>query len=93
MTRRALSFAAVGVPGLSLCPRLVAAWNRWQERRRWERLFAYGQARMRARLKAEGLDLDRMTEDEVEAYVEQVIDEYRQEQREKQAPTHTENPS
>ena len=37
-----------------------------------------------ARLKAEGLDLDRMSEDEVMDYVDRVIHEHRQEQREKQ---------
>jgi hypothetical protein len=92
MTRRALFITLVSVPGLSLCPRLAAAWNRWRERQRWERLLARAQARMRIRLKAQGLDLDRMTEDEVEAYVEQVIDENRQEQREKQTATHIKNP-
>ncbi len=33
---------------------------------------------------AEALDLDRMTDDEVEAYVDRMIHEYRAEQRQKQ---------
>lgn len=56
-----------------------------KDRREWERLLAYGQARFRARLLAEGRDPDRMTEEEKEDYVERAIDEYRQEQRKKEA--------
>ena len=55
--------------------------ERYLERRRWRRLLAYGQTRMRTRLKAEGLDLDRMTEDEVTDYVDRAIHEYRQERQ------------
>jgi hypothetical protein len=83
MTRRALFATLASVAGLCLCPSLMARWKRRQERHEWERLLAYGQARMRARLKAEGLDLDRMSEDEVMDYVDRVIHEHRQEQREK----------
>ena len=78
MSRRALCLV---VAGLSLCPRLIAAWKHRQERQRWERLLVYGQARMRTSLRTESLDLDRMTDDEVEAYVDRVIHEHRAERR------------
>jgi hypothetical protein len=84
MIHRALFLSLASIAGLSLCPRLIAAWKQRQERQRWERLLAYGQARMRTRLRAEGLDPDRMTDDEVEAYVDRVIHEHRAEQRRKQ---------
>jgi hypothetical protein len=58
--------------------------RRTREQQEWQRLCAYGEARFRARLQAEGLDLDRMTEEEVEDYIDRVIHEYRQEQREKE---------
>jgi hypothetical protein len=80
MTRRAL-FAAVA--GALFLP-AYSRWKRSREQRELDNLFAYGQARFRSRLQAEGLDPDRMTEEEVEDYVERVIHEYRQEQREKQ---------
>jgi len=77
MTRRAL-FASVA--GLCPCPGLIARWKRRQARREWERLLAYGQARMRERLKADGLDPDRMSEDEVMDYVDRAVHECREEQ-------------
>ncbi len=55
-----------------------------ERRASWEHLRAYGEARFRARLQAEGLDPDRMTEEEKMEYVDRVIHEYRTEQREKE---------
>ena len=52
---------------------------------KWQRLRAYGEERFRAKLRAEGLDPDRMTEDEKMDYVNRAVHEYRQEQRDKQA--------
>jgi len=52
--------------------------KRIRENREWDELRAYGQARM------EALGLGSMTDDEVEAYVDRAIHEYRQEQREKE---------
>ncbi len=40
---------------------------------------------MRDRLRSQGLDIDRMTDDEKMDYVDRVIHEYRQEQRAKAA--------
>ena len=63
-----------------------------RERREWNdplaHLQARGQAQLRAMLKAEGRDLDRMSEDEVTDYVtdyvDRIIHEYRAEERAKQ---------
>ncbi len=85
VTRRALFSAIASVAGLSLCPRLITAWKQRRERARFARLCAYGQARMRDRLRSQGLDIDRMTDDEKMDYVDRVIHEYRQEQRAKAA--------
>jgi hypothetical protein len=58
-----------------------------RERREWNDLLARGQARLRAMLKAEGRDLDRMSEDEVTDYVtdyvDRIIHEHRAEERAK----------
>lgn len=85
MTRRTLFAALVGVAGLSLCHRVIAGWKDRRDRQRFARLCDYGQARMRARLRSEGLDPDRMSEDEKMDYVDRVIHEYREEQRAKAA--------
>ena len=64
-----------------------------QERGERERLYAYGEARFRATLQAEGLDPDRMSEEEKIDYVARVIHEHRQEQREKQSSGQDSHPS
>ncbi len=74
MTRRILLAFLAGALFLPA----YARWKRLRERRRWDKLRAYGQARM------EALGLGSMTDDEVEAYVDRAIHEYRQEQREKE---------
>ena len=51
------------------------------ERREFEELLAYGHARMRERLLAQGLDADRMTEEEIEDYVNRAIHEYREKEQ------------
>jgi hypothetical protein len=93
MTRRALFATIASLAGLRLWPGLIARWKRRQARREWDRLLAYGRARMRARLKAEGLDLDCMTEDEVMDYVDRVIHEYREEKYQPECSTSPPLPS
>lgn len=55
--------------------------HRSREQREWERIRAYGEARFCARLQAEGLDPDGMTEEEKMDYVDRVIHESREEER------------
>jgi hypothetical protein len=55
--------------------------QRSKEHGQWERLLKKAQARFRAMLRAEGLDPDRMTEEEKMDYVDRAIHEYRQEKR------------
>ncbi len=69
MSRRFLISAVAGVFVVS---RMLAQWKRRQRR---EKRYAYVEARRHA--------LDLTTEEEVEAYVERVIHEFRQEQRER----------
>lgn len=76
MTRRTLFATVASVAGLCSTPALIHM-TRNPRRRDLEELCAYGRARMRERLRTEGLDLDRMSEDEVEAYVNRVIHAYR----------------
>lgn len=73
MTRRALFAALASAPFVPAC---IARWKLARHRREWEKLFAGGEACARA--------LGLMSEQDVEAYVERVIHEYRQEQREKE---------
>lgn len=75
MTRRAWF---TGIAGSLFTAAFITLWKRHQEQREWERVLAYGQARARA------LGLDRMSEEEVEVYVDRMIHEYRAEQREKE---------
>ena len=56
-----------------------------EDRRAWEELLASGQARMRDHLRAEGIDPDRMSEEEQMDYVNRAIHEYREEERQRQA--------
>ena len=58
--------------------------QRSREHREWERLLKNAQARFCAKLRAEGLDPDTISEDEVMDYVDRAIHEYRQEKRSKQ---------
>jgi hypothetical protein len=83
MTRRALFVTFASAAALCFWPALIAAWKQRREHQRWERKLAHAQARFRARLRAKGLDPDRMTEDQAMDYVDRLIDEYRAEQRAK----------
>lgn len=83
MTRRALFATVTSVAGLCFTPALIRM-KRNRQRCELEELRAYGQARLRERLRTEGFDLDRMTEDELMEYVDRVIHEYRQEKRNEQ---------
>ena len=49
--------------------------------RELDEVLASGPGPLRARLQAEGVDLDRMSEDEVMDHIDRVIHEYRQAQR------------
>jgi hypothetical protein len=76
-------------PAAEVLPQLIGQkatdelMQRSRQRREFDDLFAYGQARFGARLRSEGLDPDRMSEDELMDYVDRAIHEYRQEQRQK----------
>ena len=80
MTRRAWVAALAAA---AFAPAVIAGWKRYRQRRELDDVFAYGQARFRVKLRSEGLDPDRMTEDEKMDYVDRVIHEYREEQRAK----------
>lgn len=85
MTRRTLFTTVASFAGVCCCPAFTARWKQIRQRRELDALVTCGQARLRARLQAEGLDLDRMSEGEVMDYIDRVIHDYRQEQRHQQS--------
>lgn len=52
-----------------------------EEDQEWERLLETAQACFRAKLRADGLDPDRMSEEEKQDYVDRAIHEYRREKQ------------
>ena len=78
MIRRVLLLTLGSATALCFGSRLMAASRQRRAHERWERLLAYGQTRMRARLRTGGLELDRMNEDDVMQYVYRVNHKYRE---------------